>query len=188
MCCLLFTAALAKYLSGFWEGRSIRESDGPNGTTVSTVTEWTNCELVFNIIDGRITGSGQSVWQKENIPFIISGAFDRKMTHVHLIKTHVDPKYHTVTHYSLSLNTTAAIPRMEGTYKFGKLELKKMSPQPPPRAAGTGPGIPLGLPQTKACLTLLPSSPRPLPPAGLIGCGYFCMTASLIQLFVCVVF
>jgi hypothetical protein len=132
--------ALARYLSGYWDGRSTRVTENPNGTTSETVTEWSNCELVFNIGDGRITGSGHSVWQKELIPFIISGAFDRKLSHVHLIKTHVDSRYNTVTHYSLALNTTGPVPFLDGTYKFGKLSLKKMTPQPGTPSGGAGAG------------------------------------------------
>ena len=53
MCCSLCVCEeqLAQELCGMWEGSSVRAAN-------NSATVWSNCELYFNVENGRITGKG----------------------------------------------------------------------------------------------------------------------------------
>jgi hypothetical protein len=108
----LFAEKLAREMSGFWDGRSVRTTDkNQNKIDLSNtdmdelITEWADCEISFNLSDGRITGNGYSIWLKESIPFVLYGACDKKMGRIHLVKSHFG-KYSTTTHYNLTLTAS----------------------------------------------------------------------------------
>lgn len=106
-------------LNGYWEGASTRSSDKGGD-----VTHWRDCQLEFHPQDGKIIGTGQSVWKGNQVPFKLRGCFDRALRTVDLIKIH-EGLYSCATHYVLRLDVNAR--SLEGSYAHGTLVLQHRS-------------------------------------------------------------
>jgi len=105
------------FLSGNWQGSYTLKTDSQKKTT------WRNCHLEFTYENGqgKIRGTGESLWNEEVIPFKVSGTFDLKQQWVTLVKVHTQ-KYKTLT-YNLHLDLKQLL--MRGESSHGTLILTK---------------------------------------------------------------
>jgi hypothetical protein len=102
-------------LNGGWEGESVRES-------TNSATLWKDVNLKFNSSDLSITGTGNSIWKGEVIPFEVSGYIlelrDRNVF-AKLKKRHLSEKFKSTSQDYFELQIDTVILRIKGKQDKG---------------------------------------------------------------------
>eukprot|EP00752_Nemacystus_decipiens_P014784 g13162.t1 len=101
---------LARELTGAWDGESSCRRGGQSSTT------WKSVRLAFQPLppgDGRgwgmlVTGGGDSLWNKQRIPFCITGRLSLPGLEVELEKQHVEGYHNRIAYFGRVLSGVSA--------------------------------------------------------------------------------